>query len=360
MPAFVDLRACGRGRYNLPVRFDATTGSASSASSPRRSRSPSGNACPCPHACSAPTVFAARRARIRSITPTVRRLGAALVRALPAGRRARAHRARHARVGRLDRARARARRPRVRRGRSSAPASSRRRPSPTSRAQRLHGRRRDLGVAQSVRRQRHQGVLGRRREVHRGARARRSRAIVADPSWTVPTGEAAPVPGEATRRRATSRTCATVLPDPGALGRRRASASTAPTARRRRWRRGCSASSGSTSTCIGDAARRPEHQPATAARRIPSSWRARCVERRLPARRGLRRRRRPRDLRRRARAASSTATPCMLMCARQLQARGPAEGQRDRRHGDEQHRPRARAARARASTSCAARSATST
>ena len=43
--------------------------------------------------------------------------------------------------------------------------------------------------------------------------------------------------------------------------------------------------------------------------------------------------------------ASSTATPCMLMCAKQMKAEGRLKGKRDRRDRHEQHRPRAGAAR---------------
>ena len=42
--------------------------------------------------------------------------------------------------------------------------------------------------------------------------------------------------------------------------------------------------------------------------------------------RGVRRRRRSRDLRRCTRAASSTATPCMLMCARHMKSQGRLNG----------------------------------
>ena len=85
-----------------------------------------------------------------------------------------------------------------------------------------------------------------------------------------------------------------------------ASPSTAPTAPRRRWRRGCFGSSASTCACIGMRAGRPQHQPRGADRRTASRWRRTVVERRLRARDRLRRRRRSRDLRRRA-ARSSTA-----------------------------------------------------
>ena len=50
----------------------------------------------------------------------------------------------------------------------------------------------------------------------------------------------------------------------------------------------------------------------------------------------------------------------LYLCARHMRRRRPPQGQRHRRHRDEQHRPRDRAARAPASACCAARSATST
>ena len=123
-------------------------------------------------ACSAPTAFAARRASPLD-PPTVRRLGAALVaRCRTARIAAPARRPRHARVGRLDRSGAGARR--ARRGRDG---HERRRRADAGRRlpdarRRLRRRRRDLGVAQPVRGQRHQGVLRRGREVHRARRAR--------------------------------------------------------------------------------------------------------------------------------------------------------------------------------------------
>ena len=162
------------------------TGSASSASIRRRSRSPSGSACPCPHACSAPTVFAARRARTPWITSTVRRIGAALVRALPPG-------AARVLIGRdtresglwLERELAHGARACGAEVVSAGVDPDARRRLPHA-IQRLHRRRRHLGVAQSVRRQRHQGVLRRRREVQRGARAarreHRGRRLVGGPA----------------------------------------------------------------------------------------------------------------------------------------------------------------------------------
>ena len=116
---------------------------------------------------------------------TVARLGAALVRALPQQPAAAlSGRPRHARIRRLDRARARRAAFTAKGPRSRARASSPRRPSPTSPgAMQFDAGRRHLRLAQSVRGQRHQGVLGPRREVHRSARARRSRR-----SWPIRPG----------------------------------------------------------------------------------------------------------------------------------------------------------------------------
>ena len=51
---------------------------------------------------------------------------------------------------------------------------------------RLRRRRRDFGVAQSLSGQRHQGVLGRRRQVRRAVRGRESKQLVADSPWRCP------------------------------------------------------------------------------------------------------------------------------------------------------------------------------
>ena len=88
-----------------------------------------------------------------------------------AARPARGDRARHARVGHMDRAGTGARP----RGRGRHGGERRRRADARHRLSDAHrGVRRghgDLGLAQSVRGQRHQGVLGRRREAHRGLRS---------------------------------------------------------------------------------------------------------------------------------------------------------------------------------------------
>ena len=206
------------------------------------------------HGCSAPTASAARRASLRSTrrpcAASARRSSRARSGSGPA-RDCSSAATRASRARWIERELAHG----ARRGRDGrrAPAWCRRRPSPTS-TQRdgLRRRRRDLGLAQSVRGQRHQGVLGRRREVHRGARARRSRRSSPTRRWHV---------DRATRRRPVARgRSVDALPraparraarSPGRCPARRSS-STAPTARRRPWRRGCSQSLGFDVTLIGD------------------------------------------------------------------------------------------------------------
>ena len=140
----------------------------------------------------------------------------------------------------------------------------------------IHRRRRDLGVAQSVRGQRHQGVLGRRREIHRDARAarrvdHRGRVVAAcRPATPRPVEQVdyraeylAHLREHSARRRARCAACA--------------SRSTAPTARRRRSRRGCSRSWAS--RCAASAASRTAATSTCAAdRRRPSSSRALVVD----------------------------------------------------------------------------------
>ena len=113
---------------------------------------------------------------------TVRRVGAALVKALPHSGGQASRRPRYAGIGSVDRARAGARR--AHGGRHGA--QHRRRADACRRVPdriaRFRCRRRDFGVAQSVSGQRHQGILGRRREIrrrvresHRGSRRRSGR-----------------------------------------------------------------------------------------------------------------------------------------------------------------------------------------
>ncbi len=135
-------------------------------------------------------------------------------------------------------------------------------------------------------------------------------AIVADPSWQARSGAAVPLP-TAVARRAVSRSPAR------RAGRSRGAA--------RASRLAIDCANGATTTgraaiCFARlgfdtrrhrrSARRPQHQPASAARRIRSGWPQVVVETELRAGRRLRRRRRPRDFRRPRPATSSTATRC--------------------------------------------------
>ena len=207
----------------------------------------------------------------------------------------------------------------------------------------LRRRRRHLGVAQSVRGQRHQGVLGTRREVHRTRRARgrgdRRRPVVDR------------------RERARRRRCRGADLVGAYLDHLRAVFPETPplegfSARHRlrerrdddRWRRGCSQASGFDTVVIGN---QPDGRNINldCGSTHPERLARTVVERRLPDGRGVRRRRRPRDLRRSSPAGSSNGDAVLLMCGRQLQREGRLQGRRDRRDRDEQHRSRARAAR---------------
>ena len=156
-------------------------------------------------------------------------------------------------------------------------------------------RRRDLGVAQSVRGQRHQGVLGRGREVRRGARAAgrgdHGRRLVAGAG-----GGGRPLPDARTSSAPYLAHARAALPDVAPL-RRCASPSTAPTAPPPPWRRGSSGTSDS--TCRRSACEPDGRNINLAVRVHPSRGAARTavVERRLPAGHRVRRRRRPRHLR---------------------------------------------------------------
>ena len=221
----------------------------------------------------------------------------------------------------------------------------------------LRRRHRDLGVAQSVRGQRHQGVLRARREVHRDARAR----------------------GRSDRRRhelaasAVPRTC-----------RSNAPTSSTPTSRTRAWR--CRIRSGSDGMQIAiDTRERRDDDGGAAA--VPRAG----LRRRGPERHAGRPQHQPGlrlDASRRAWRARSSSGGCrlgvafdgdgdrailvdaagrlvdgdavLLMCGRHMQATGQLDRQRHRRDRDEQHRSRARARATAASSWCAARSATST
>ena len=222
----------------------------------------------------------------------------------------------------------------------------------------LRRRRRHLRVAQSVRGQRHQGVLRHaarsspRRSSAKSKRSsptaswsahdRRGRRRCRAPIWSTPT----------------SITCARCFPE-------------APTVERFPIVIDCA--NGATTTGGAGAvqqprlrddrhrqpARRPQHQPRLRLDASRAAGARRVVDARLRDGRGVRRRRRSRDLRRsprpdrrRRRGAADVRPPAA--------ARRPAEGRRHRRDRDEQHRPRDRAAASSASSWCAARSATST
>ena len=109
--------------------------------------------------------------------PTVRRLGAALVRALPPAPARRGCWSAATRASRADGSKQSS--PTARRGEGATVTSAGIVPTPAvaylTRTRGLRRRRRDFRVAQSLRGQRHQGVLRPRREVHRARRARRSR-----------------------------------------------------------------------------------------------------------------------------------------------------------------------------------------
>ena len=273
--------------------------------------------------------------------------------------RARADRPRHARIRRRgSRRRWRAGWPAKARSRSSVGVV----PTPAvaylTRSRRLRRGHRDLGVAQSVRGQRHQGVLGARREVRRGRsrrrsrrssptglarrRSRRPRALDADPTLVRALcrppardpADAGPLRGSLAGRRLRQRR------DQRPWRRRFSRARI----RRRRDRRPPG---------------RPQHQPRLrldAPRWLRGSG-ASSARRRLGVAfdgdgdRAL-------FVDQRGRVVDGDAV--LLIAADQLRREGRLPRQRRRRHGDEQHRPRAGAARARASSWCARRSATST
>ena len=306
--AFVDLAGLGPGSYSLRVQVDPSEefGVGTVIAERRRSH----------HQMSVQRLFGTDGVRGTAGDypldhATVARLGAALVRAMqPAilereGDRAAPsaplrRRPRYARVRRLDRAGARARR-----GIGGGERHERRR-HPDARDRVCHAgdglrrRHRDLGLAQSVRRQRHQGVLGQGREVHRGARARsRSdrRPDATGPCRRRPTRALRPYRTSST---STWRTRGWRFPIRAACAARR-SPSTRPTARRPRLRRGCSRSWASICVELSGVAGRPQHQSRVRidASRGPVARRTRAA---VPDGRGVRRRRRSRDLRRRRRA----------------------------------------------------------
>ena len=227
------------------------------------------------------------------------RVGAALVKVLPQGARTAAHRPRHARVGRMDRARAGARRDRGRRGGDSAGVV------PTPAVAYLAGALQfDAGVVISASHNPFQDngikVFSGRGEKFGESSRSDIEALVADTSWHGRSGDA-----PATVERDDLVGAYLDHAQARAPGRRRA---------RRRCASAVDCANGATTTVaprlfrswastpvIGGDARRPQHQPATAARRTRSCLPQLVRRRRLPARRGVRRRRRSRDFRRRRR-----------------------------------------------------------
>ena len=168
----------------------------------------------------------------------------------------------------------------------------------------------DFGLAQSVRRQRHQDLFRARREARRGARSGDRSAWSPTRSWTVTPATPADVePSDlscaALRRITCGRSSRDAGPSGGQPPRRRlrqrrhghdrARAVSSIWVRRRRDRR--SARTAATSTC-------------TAARRISSCCRRQWSSTARAAGRGVRRRRRSRALRRSPRQRSSMATRC--------------------------------------------------
>ena len=217
---------------------------------------------------------------------TVRRIGAALVRALPPG-------AARVLIGRdtresglwLERELAHGARACGAEVVSAGvdPDAGRRLPDAV---ERLHRRGRHLGVAQSIRRQRHQGVLRRGREVQRGRSNGTSRASSPMRSWEVPPGDADAVPGEALVDRYLAHV-REALPDAGTLAGARVAVDCAngatTTVAPRLFRE-----LGFDVTLIGDS-RMAGTSTCTAARLIPRRWREPVVEGGLPAGRGVRR-----------------------------------------------------------------------
>ena len=195
---------------------------------------------------------------------------------------------------------------------------------------RFVARRRDLGVAQPVRGQRHQGVLGRGAQVHRRDASVRSSS---DRRRAGTSTERAATASPKISSGAYLRISRDMLPDRGRSQRRATRASIAPTARRRSWRR-LFESLGFDVTLIGV---NPTAGTSTARRIDPPARMARDVVTRVELGGGVRRRWRPRDLRERMR-------PRRRRRRRHADVReaAEAEGRLSRRHGrrhrDEQHR----------------------
>jgi phosphoglucosamine mutase len=288
--------------------------------------------------------------------PTVARLGAALVRAMPpAGRPLRFV------IGRDTRESGEWIERELARGIHSAGARDhlgRRHPDAR---RRLHhagdGLRRgprDLGIPQPVRGQRHQGVLGPWREVHRGARAA-GRGDYRGRSWQVDAAADA-TPDIADVVDAYIAHARLALPEPQRLGRMRIA---------------IDAANGATTTVapklftdlgfdvhlLGNA---PDGRNINLRLRLHASRPAGRDRRRDGCRMGVAfDGDGDRAIFVDADGPSWTATPC-CSCAHGTCRPTAADGQRRRRHRDEQHRPRDRAARERDRAGALRRSATST
>ncbi len=337
-------RASMRGRYNLPVRFDQpadVTIVARRARAARRHGSAEWR----------PAVRHRRHPRARAGVapldpPTVRRIGAAIVKVLEPRRSppATAHRPRHARVRRLDRARAGARRPAGRRRLSRRSASCRRRPSRISRAARdvtlgavisaSHNPFEDNGIKVF-------SGAGHKftEELERQVEADRRRFVVARRRH-----EAPPV-AEVDRSEAYLAHLRDQLDDPGPL---RGAKLVVDCANGATTHRGGPAFPQPRFRRHADRrfARRTQHQPAAADRRIPRRWRTRVSSSaaRSPAWRSTA-------------TATARSSPTSTAARRRrrrdadvraaAEGRGPPARQHRRRHRDEQHRPRAGARRIR-------------
>ena len=371
MKVYVDVAGLGAGQYTLTVRADASREAGVTQIDPADH---SGAHCPWPElirrrVCSAPTAFAAPPAAIRSIAPTVRRLGAALVRAAFAEHR-----------------RDRALPPTAISGCSSAATRASRASGskPSSRIgaagegatvtsagvvptpaiaylTRTAGY--DAGVVISASHNPFEDngikVFSGRGEKFTERVEREVEAIVADPSWSATSGEAGPV-ARADLVGAYLEHLRAVFPEASDASRAKS------------FKLGVDCANGATTTVapllfaelgfetvvIGD---KPDGRNINlnCGSTHPERLAKVVVEQRMPGRRGVRRRRRPRDLRRPSRPGRERRRRAVDVRAAAAAGRTP-QGPRDRRDRDEQHRPRARAPRASASSSCGARSATST
>ena len=216
--------------------------------------------------------------------------------------------ARHARVGQLDRSRARARR------------VGRRRIGNERRRRADAGRRLPHAIAAATTRASSSPLRTIRSKTTASkcspaaaknspsVSSARSRRIIADTIVARARGRAGARAARGSGRRV-SRSSARGASRSGVARRASRSRSTARTARRRPWRRSCSAASASRSIVIGD---RPDGRNINlnCGSTHPEAARANRGRARLPDGRRVRRRRRPRDLRRSHAARSSTATPC--------------------------------------------------